>query len=1077
MYVGVDKFYPPQVDSPHFLFRERVVSGLLSRISSRESVIVIEAQAGQGKTTVIKQFLDRLGVASVWYQVTPEDADPAFFLAALQICLSSLRQECLSTPVITHRTNCNITCYDIPKRLDLLLAQVQTCLESDLHLVFDDLHNLTGHEESLFIVNYLVANGPPRLRFILSSREPVRLQALDQPSSPGDAAVMGNQELALGEGEIADLFHQVFGISLPHDMIREISLKTDGWIMGALLLGLQMTGKSGAEPPSGWDGMGRSDIREYFRRKVFAPLEPRLHKPLLMLSLLEEIPVDLAVRLTGMTDVRVDLQRLAARNVFIRELTLDSMVFGLHHLFRQFLREKAEEELPPDTTRDVHNEAGSYYLRRDNPAQALRHYLKANDMEAVEAVLREHGPAMLAGNQTATLSSILGSIPDADMFRMGWACLILALSNMDFAPARALPLLRKALAVFAPARDEPGELLCLAHIISIHITTTGHYREGEQHLERAEELFTGLESTLDTYTTVLIARSLAMGRCIFLADVDKATRYAEMALSLAKRERLINFEAAMLMVMGYIRIFAGHLTLAKQWMERAYEILRRTEVGTFNCLAIRMMLFNYLFHDGDFENYFDQKRQMVEVLGNDMFSQSIAGPFCCVWEMDIAINQGRYEDALRIAEEAQAQDPPFSPHLKSQILQLKAVVLAIQGQAEEALQACTDSVKLREQSGGLYFTTLNKIMTGLVHAFTGAHDNAIAMFTEGILSARFMPTAYLESCGLMHRAAAHLMRGDREAAALDTKACLGLMRRNEYRHFWAWAPCIIEQVLGFAVAEGIETDYARKLAAQRISHEFTDQGGPAPLLEVRCLGELTILFKGEPLLPPQALTPGQRTLLCLLLASPDLKMSQDTAQLHFWPDSSPSAAKAKFDTMMSRLRKSFAEVLPESLAGRYLVRDRGMVWLANCQVDAQVFLASAKKGMEHSRLQQNWQAANSFTTASALWKGEFAPGVTGEDQVSAFRQELVGTLTRLALAWGSQLDQINRVHAAVDIIEKALRHDPLNDALWTLLYRLHGRQSALQARQVINRLAVLLRSDGYSESEVAQILKGITATS
>lgn len=1078
MYVGVDKFSSPQVDGGHFLFRERVVDGLIRRRFARMPAIVISAQAGQGKTTVIKQFLDRIGGDSAWYQITSEDADPAFFLMALQACLSNPRIQHAEAAGVTHGAMGGVTRFDLPRRLDSLLERVQEHYSKDLYLVFDDLHNLSGREESLFIINYLVAKAPAKLHFILSSREKVRLEALAQPSGGGNVAILGNRELALDDNELAALFQQAFNISLSQRMTREISLKTDGWIMGALLLGLQMTGNNSEEPPSGWDGTGRSDMREYFRRKVFSPLEPRLHRPLLMLSLLEEIPTALAEGITSDADIGKDLKALAERNIFIRKLNAN-VSYGLHHLFRRFLREKAAQELPTETITSVHGFAGGYYLRHNNPARALRHFLLAKDMAAIESALGECGLSMLANNQTATLSSILGSIPEADMARMGWASLIFALANMDFAPARALPLLRTALQAFTSECDELGELLCLTHIISIHITTTGHYREGEQLMERAEEIFSGLSDALDPYATILIARSLAMGRCIFLADADTAARYADMALSLARKDHLVNFEAAMLMIMGYISIFTGHLPLARSWMERAFDILPRPEVGTFNCLAIRMMHINFLFHDGDFANYFDQKQQIVEALGKNLVSQTIVGPFCYVWEMDIAINQGRYEDALRIADEAVALDPPLSPHLASQILQLKAVALVFSGspgKARETCAACEESARLREQAGGLYFITLNKIITGLAEGFLGKREEGVARLSDGIRSARSMPTAYLESTGFIYRAAVRLEQGDLEAAAQDLRAGLGLMRRNAYRHFWACPPSLLEKTLAFAAANGIETDYARKLAAERIQLDFTQGGEPVPFLEIRALGEFSILFKGEPLLPPEALTPGQRELLCMILASPGLKVYQNAAQLYFWPDSSPSAAKANFDTMMSRLRKALAEVLPENSAGRYLVRDRGMVWLASCRVDALDFLAAARNALEHSSMHQHWQAANDFTRADSLWKGDFAPGVIGDDQVRAFRHCLASALTQMALAWGEHLARTNRCPTAITLVEKALRTDPLNAALWKSLYTLHGRQSLLQARCVLARLSALLRAEGYSAEETVAITKEISSS-
>ena len=342
-----DKFYPPQVGTPQFLLRERIIDDLLLRCGSRNPVIVLEAQAGQGKTTTIKQFLNRLGVASAWYQVGPEDADPAFFLLAIPACIADLLPECPSPATIKRLTGGDIAQFDLPKRLDLLLDDLKSCLKDDLYLVFDDLHKLIPHETSLFILNYLIKNAPPKLHFILSSRAPLPLDVWQ--SFPGSTVPVriGNRDLALSEDEVADYFHRVFDLPLSQEDVLKISSSTEGWIMGIVLLGLQMSQRSGTLPIAGRDALGRSYYLRYFRQEIFASLDEGLRGALLPLSLLEDIPVALAQTLISDQKIGSDLDELAQRNVFIRRLDADATVYGLHHLFREFLREKAMEELPP----------------------------------------------------------------------------------------------------------------------------------------------------------------------------------------------------------------------------------------------------------------------------------------------------------------------------------------------------------------------------------------------------------------------------------------------------------------------------------------------------------------------------------------------------------------------------------------------------------------------------------------------------------------------------------------------------------------------------------------------------------
>lgn len=278
-----------------------------------------------------------------------------------------------------------------------------------------------------------------------------------------------------------------------------------------------------------------------------------------------------------------------------------------------------------------------------------------------------------------------------------------------------------------------------------------------------------------------------------------------------------------------------------------------------------------------------------------------------------------------------------------------------------------------------------------------------------------------------------------------------------------------------------ETHYLRTkilpyaLAAERIDVAIQEDGAAIPRIEFCALGGFTILYRGGPLLEAEDLTPAQRELLCLLLASPGLKMAQESIQLHFWPDSRQASAKAKFDTMMSRLRKTLAGVLPEETANCHLHRDKGMIWLAHCRVDALDFLEATDRGLEHSRMQEFWQAGNAFAKAGALWRGEFAPGITGEDQVRTFRDTLARTLAQMALTWCEQLAGAGRLQPAIEFAAKALATDPLNDALWALLYRLHGRRSAIQARRILNRFAELLKAEDYSEAEIAELIEAIAS--
>jgi DNA-binding SARP family transcriptional activator len=403
------------------------------------------------------------------------------------------------------------------------------------------------------------------------------------------------------------------------------------------------------------------------------------------------------------------------------------------------------------------------------------------------------------------------------------------------------------------------------------------------------------------------------------------------------------------------------------------------------------------------------------------------------------------------------------------------VALALQQQYDRALTAIQESQQFRELSGGYYFITLHSLLAGLVLSLCGRHDQGLRLLDKGIEEARRMPTEYLEACGLLHRASVFLAVGLPAEASEDIAAGLRLMRRNTYRHFWAWTPMAREKILTCAVTHRIEPEYARILAARGPGLALLENGTALPLLDIQALGGFTILCQGITLLEAENLTPRQRELLALLLAAPEMKLPQETIQLYFWPDSTADAVKIKFDTLVSRLRKTLAEILPENTVHLYLNREKGMIRLAHCRVDAHQFLDGTGRGMIHYRLQEFWQAGTVFTTAASLWKGEFAPGVAGDGRIRAFRDTLVRSLAEMTLAWTDLLAGSNRLPQAIQVAEKALDNDPLNDRLHGLLYRLQGQHSAIHARRVLKRFEAALQCEGYPQDEIAELVAEITA--
>ncbi len=139
-----NKFYPPRIDASQSLLRTDLITTRLPATISAKKVIVIEAQAGQGKTTLASQFLNFHQLGHIWYQIGPEDSDPFFLLSSLLLNLSSRFPEFSSFQLSAILSEGQVGPLDIERCANILLRDIDTFLPQEIFVVFDDIHLLSG---------------------------------------------------------------------------------------------------------------------------------------------------------------------------------------------------------------------------------------------------------------------------------------------------------------------------------------------------------------------------------------------------------------------------------------------------------------------------------------------------------------------------------------------------------------------------------------------------------------------------------------------------------------------------------------------------------------------------------------------------------------------------------------------------------------------------------------------------------------------------------------------------------------------------------------------------------------------
>src|SRR5207244_7031019 len=105
-------------------------------------------------------------------------------------------------------------------------------------LILDDYHKIT-EEKVHTTLSYLVEHLPAQLHIIVSTRADPSLP-LSQLRARGELLEVRTDQLRCTAEETREFFEQVMGIQFPEETIREVTDRTEGWLVGLQLLGLSL---------------------------------------------------------------------------------------------------------------------------------------------------------------------------------------------------------------------------------------------------------------------------------------------------------------------------------------------------------------------------------------------------------------------------------------------------------------------------------------------------------------------------------------------------------------------------------------------------------------------------------------------------------------------------------------------------------------------------------------------------------------------------------------------------------------------------------------------------------------------
>ncbi|HLT40528.1 MAG TPA: LuxR C-terminal-related transcriptional regulator [Enhygromyxa sp.] len=588
------KLHPRQA-RPHTLARPRLIEQL-ERCAALPLTVVL-GPAGAGKSTAVVGWLAQTELPVAWLSLDPADDAPNRLLAYLLAALQTVEEQLVGDPSA-------LLAAPEPDDLEALWADTIVIplarRQAPLVLVLDDFHVIADPRLHAALA-WLLDHGPACLRLLLLSRSEPPLP-LARARARGELGEIGVDDLRFSFAEARRFYAEVMGLQLDDQAVEQLELRTEGWPAGAQLAGLSLRAKhDGGTLPSGSDRL----IADYLLAEVFESLPEPIGEFLLATAPLERLCAPLAAAVTDDQRARERLAEIERANLFLIPLDAHGRWFRYHHLFRDFLRERARAR-GSTWLAAVHRRAALWLADRNLRADAFEHAVGSGDEALITELFERWAAETLMWHHTGAVRAWLARVPGplrereaAFWFMDGWCDVIVGqldaglakLDRADQALARGHasphvqplilslgPVLRVAallrtgrfdeatsLAVAARASLEPeaglaqalpfGSLLMHEALVDLE---RGQLDDAEAKLERAEQLIRPNKG-LDVLTLAHLAElHRRKGR------PDEAERCARRALQYADESSTAGLSPA-----GLARVELAHLALDRGDAEAA----------------------------------------------------------------------------------------------------------------------------------------------------------------------------------------------------------------------------------------------------------------------------------------------------------------------------------------------------------------------------------------------------------------------------------------------------------------------------------------------------------------------------
>ena len=750
----------------------------------------------------------------------------------------------------------------------------------------------------------------------------------------------------------------------------------------------------------------------------------------------------MAKALTGRADASSILALLERNHLFTEKYYLQTPIYQFHPLFRDFLLTRAQEVFTPEEIRQFRQEAAHILALSGYYEEAVELFAKAGQVEDLVGLIEQRARDLIEQGRNRTLEQWIYKLPEGTLEKTPWMLYWLGVSCQHYSPCEARDRFITAFHLFEAANDRKGVYLAWSGIVVSTLYEWNDFTLLDPWIEWLEKdlLEEPVFPTPEIEATVTVGMmSALMFRKPHHPQMDQWT---ERALFLARKygDQHLRIEAADWAITYYCWVGNfGRAEIIKSEAGRLMETSGDYPPGMLHWkwLDIATRIFNEIIDDATLEEVSSALRSVEETglrAWEHMFL--LDGVF-------IALMLGDFSRAGEFLKRLEPILNPLRYHGHGIFHHCAALYNWLGKDVKKALEHERTAAEISAETGHVFPTIVCRYGLAQILIEQGELDEATKELDAVTNLSRETRSTVLEFMCLTGKAWLLLKQGREQDGLRHLNEAMTLGRKHAFQSMvWWWHPEMMSRLCAWALAEGIEIDYCRRLiTARNLKLEDPPYGlDDWPwALKIHTLSRFEVLINGR---SPQFSAKTQKKpleLLKALIAHGGTAVDAEKIMDDLWPDAEGDMAHSAFSTNLNRLRKILSKRETIHLHDGKLTLDPDTCWVDTRAFEALIEEANGLWGKDGNK-----GAVAAYEKAFSIYRGPFLAEEPLQHWMVPLRENLSMRYQRSLINLGKALEDQDRYEKAIEWYEKGLNADNLEEAFYRRLmicYQKLGRHS------------------------------------